>query len=80
MGMVEMGRSGLFRSDVNMFKEGKIMRHIVIRLSVGIIWLVAAVASCVQGSYLFAGGYAVLGIAFLLSAYMGWKKEKDKRG
>ena len=80
MGMVEMGRSGLFRSDVNMFKEGKIMRHIVIRLAVGVIWLVAAVASCVQGSYLFAGGYAVLGIAFLLSAYMGWKKEKDKRG
>lgn len=56
------------------------MRHIVIRLSVGIIWLLAAVASCVQGSYLFAGGYAVLGIAFLVSAYMGWKKEKDKRG
>ena len=56
------------------------MRHIVIRLAVGVIWLVAAVASCVQGSYLFAGGYAVLGITFLLSAYMGWKKEKDKRG
>lgn len=56
------------------------MRHIVIRLAVGIIWLVAAVARCVQGSYLFAGWYAVLGIAFLLSAYMSWKKEKDKRG
>ena len=55
------------------------MRHIVIRLAVGIIWLVAAAVSCVQGNYLFAGWYAVLGIAFLLSVYMGWKKEKDKR-
>ena len=55
------------------------MRHIVIRLAVGIIWLVAAVASCVQGSYLFAGWYAVLSIAFLFSVYMSWKKEKGKR-
>ncbi len=55
------------------------MRHIVIRLAVGIIWLVAAAVSCVQGNCLFAGWYAVLGIAFLLSVYMGWKKEKDKR-
>lgn len=56
------------------------MRHIVIRLAVGIIWLVAAAVSCVQGNYLFAGLYAVLGIAFLLSAYTGWKREKNKRG
>ena len=55
------------------------MRHIVIRLAVGIIWLVAAAVSCVQGNYLFTGLYAVLGIAFLLSAYMSWKKEKGKR-
>ena len=55
------------------------MRHIIIRLAVGIIWLVAAAVSCVQGNYLFAGGYAVLAVAFLLSAYTGWKKEKDKR-
>ena len=34
------------------------MRHIVIRLAVGIIWLVAAAVSCVQGNYLFAGLYA----------------------
>lgn len=56
------------------------MRHIVIRLAVGIIWLVAAVARCMQGNFLFAGWYAVLAIAFLLSAYTGWKKEKNKRG
>ena len=56
------------------------MRHIVIRLAVGIIWLVAAAVSCVQGNYLFAGLYAVLGIAILLSAYTGWKREKNKRG
>lgn len=61
-------------------RREKIMRHIMTRLIVGIVWLIAAVANCVQGSYLFAGGYAVLGITFLLSAYMGWKKEKDKRG
>ena len=56
------------------------MRHIIIRLAVGIIWLVAAAVSCVQGNYLFAGGYVVLAVAFLLSAYTGWKKEKNKRG
>ena len=55
------------------------MRHIVIRLAVGIVWLFAAVVCCVQNNYPFAGLYAVFGIAFLLSAYTGWKKEKDKR-
>ena len=55
------------------------MRHIVIRLAVGIIWLIAAVACCVQGNYPFAGWYFVLGIAFLLGAYMGWKKKNDKQ-
>ena len=55
------------------------MRHIVIRLAVGIIWLIAAVVCCVQNIYPFAGLYAVLGIAFLLSAYTGWKREKNKR-
>jgi len=55
------------------------MRHIVIRLAVGIVWLFAAVVCCVQNNYPFAGLYAVFGIAFLLSAYMSWKKEKGKR-
>ena len=55
------------------------MRHIVIRLAVGIIWLIAAVVCFVQNNCPFAGLYAVLGIAFLLSAYTGWKREKNKR-
>ena len=44
-----------------------------------IVWLIAAVVCCVQNNYPFAGLYAVLGIAFLLSAYTGWKREKNKR-
>ena len=51
----------------------------MIRLIVGIVWLIAAVVCCLQENYPFAGLYAVLGIAFLLSAYMSWKKEKGKR-
>ena len=55
------------------------MRHIIIRLIVGIVWLIAAVVCCLQENYPFAGLYALLGIAFLLSAYTGWKKKKGKR-
>ena len=55
------------------------MRHIMIRLIVGIVWLIAAVVCCLQENYPFAGLYAVLGIAFLFSSYMSWKKEKGKR-
>ena len=35
------------------------MRHIVIRLAVGIIWLIAAVVCCVQNNYPFAGLYPI---------------------
>lgn len=55
------------------------MRHIMIRLIVGIVWLIAAVVCCLQENYPFAELYAVLGIAFLFSSYTGWKKKKDKR-
>lgn len=51
----------------------------MIRLIVGIVWLIAAVVCCLQENYPFAGLYAVLGIAFLFSSYTGWKKKKDKR-
>ena len=50
------------------------MRHIIIRLIAGIIWLIAAVVCCQRGSYLFTILYAVLGIAFLFSGISEWKK------
>lgn len=52
------------------------MRHIVIRLIVGIVWLIAAVVACLHGSYAFAGVYAALGIALIVSGYAGWKKRR----
>lgn len=56
------------------------MRHFYFRLILGIVWLVAAVASAVNGSFLFAVLQVVLGIVFLYSASSIWKREKDKRG
>ena len=52
------------------------MRHIIIRLAVGIIWLVAAAVSCVQGNYLCN----CLGFLQRIAGQCAdLKKEKDKR-
>lgn len=55
------------------------MRHFIIRLIIGIVWIAAAVFSAVKSNFLFAAIYAVLGIVFLFSAYSTWKKEKGNR-
>lgn len=53
------------------------MRHLLFRLIIGIIWLLAAIISALTGNIPFAALYVVLGIVFLCSAYSLWKKEKD---
>lgn len=55
------------------------MRHCIIRFIVGIVWITAAVFSAVKSDFLFAAIYAVLGIAFLFSAYSAWMKGKGNR-
>ena len=54
------------------------MRHVIIRLLIGIVWLIAAVFCGVQENFMFAAIYAILGVVFLFSAYSIWKKEKEK--
>ena len=56
------------------------MRHIYIRGSLGLIWLVAAIVCGVSGNFLMMGLYLVLAGVFLYSAYAAWKKEKDSKG
>lgn len=55
------------------------MRHVIIRLFIGIVWLIAAVFCGVQENFMFSVIYAILGVVFLFSAYSIWKKEKGKR-
>ena len=56
------------------------MRHFYFRLILDIVWLAAAVVSAVKANMPFAALYAVLGVVFLWSAYLIWKKDKDSRG
>ena len=55
------------------------MRHFYFRLILGIVWLVAAIVSGVKANISFAALYVVLGIVFLWSAYLMWKKEKKDK-
>ena len=52
------------------------MRHSVIRLVMGLLWIVIAVLDVVRGDYPFAALFALIGAAFLWSGYTMWKKEK----
>lgn len=56
------------------------MRHVYIRGLAGLIWLAAAVASGISGSFEMAVLYVILGGVFLYSASAAWKKEKDNKG
>lgn len=56
------------------------MRHVYIRLIVGIVWIVAAIVSLVMANYLFAGIGALAGAAFLYSAFSSWRNEKKDNG
>lgn len=56
------------------------MRHAYIRGILFLIWLVVAMVSGISGNLEMALLYAVIGFAFLYSAYSMWKKEKDGKG
>lgn len=56
------------------------MRHIYIRGILGVVWLAAAIACGVSGSFQMMGFYILLACAFLYSAYAAWKKEKGDKG
>jgi hypothetical protein len=63
------------------FKEESVMRHIVIRGILALIWLAAAVVSGVSGNLEMTGLYVLMGAAFGYSAWASWKKAKNgKRG
>lgn len=55
------------------------MRHVYIRGIVGLIWLVAAIASGISGNMEMIAMYVLVGGVFLYSAYSGWKKEKGEK-
>lgn len=52
------------------------MRHCYFRIIMGLIWMVAAVASGVSGNLSMAALYGILGVVFMYTAYVIWKKEK----
>lgn len=56
------------------------MRHVYFRGILGLIWLAAAIISGVSGRIETAGLYVILCGVFLYSAFITWKKEKDRRG
>ncbi|MEZ3502767.1 MAG: hypothetical protein K1W25_04795 [Lachnospiraceae bacterium] len=56
------------------------MRHIYIRGIIGLICLAAAIVCGVSGNFPMMGLYLGLAGAFLYSAYVAWKKEKDGKG
>ena len=75
------GDSGrIHRENREATKKGKRMRHIYIRGSLGLIWLVAAIVCGISGNFPVMGLYIVLAGVFLYSAYAVWKKEKDGKG
>lgn len=55
------------------------MRHFYFRLTLGIVWLAAAVASVVKANISFAVLYVALGIVFLWSAFSNSEKGEGQR-
>ena len=55
------------------------MRHFIIRLIIGIVWLILAVFRAAELNLLLAALYAVIGVVFLFSAYKIRKKQKRDR-
>lgn len=54
------------------------MRHMIIRLTVGLVWLVAAIISAVTFNFPMGIFSGVMGVAFLYSAYSIWRKSAGK--
>ena len=55
------------------------MRHFYFRLILGIVFVVCMIFSFITMNVTFALLYLVLSGAFLFSAYLLWKTEKDNR-
>lgn len=55
------------------------MRHFYVRLILGIVFVVCMIFSFVTLNVPAALLFLVLGVLFLLSAHLLWKKEKDNR-
>ena len=70
----------IHREHKETMKEVKTMRHIYIRGSLGLIWLVAAIVCWVSDNFPMMGLYLLVAGVFLYSAYVTWKKEKDSKG
>ena len=73
-------RYDIVKTNNKSFREGKIMRHILIRGILAVIWLAAAVVSGVSGRFAQAALYVVLGGLFLYFACAAWKKENHQEG
>jgi len=56
-------------------EEVTIMRHVLIRGIMGLIWLAAAIISGVSGNLEMSSLYVILGGVFLYSSYTTWKKD-----
>ena len=59
--------------------EDTIMRHCYFRILLGLVWMVAAIASGVRGNLSMTVLYGVLALVFHYTAYAIWKKEKANR-
>jgi len=54
------------------------MRHMLMRLVIGLVWLAAAIVSAVTLNFSMVIFFGVMGVAFLFSAYSIWKKDEGK--
>ncbi len=55
------------------------MRHCYFRILMGLVWMVAAVVSVMNGKLSMAAMYGILGVVFFYTAYTIWKKERADR-
>jgi heme O synthase-like polyprenyltransferase len=54
------------------------MRHKIIRIIIGIIWLVVGAVTLIRGSmeWWYSGIFVLLGVVFLLSAFKGTQNKQ----
>jgi len=57
----------------------KIMRHIIIRSIMAIIWIVVAAASLINGGGMLALVYVAVGVFFGINAIKMYKKMKEEQ-
>ncbi len=54
------------------------MKHMLMRLIIGLVWLAAAIISAVTRNVSMVIFYGMMGGAFLYSAYSIWRKREGK--